>query len=204
MGFIKDLGKLAGTVAGVAIGAPISLVGEIVKSDFIQDIGEGVYKVTEHTGELLGNVTEGVAETVYGTVKSDSVMQSQGLEKVVDGGTTYVKGMAKGMVKMASNGLETVGAIIDGDTDKAIRIGKDIAKTVAVGTLAIGVADVLDGLDIVDDDFDGALVENPNEHHVTPHWRTLPDGREIWVDGDGDTNVDTFDGWYQSNPDYKA
>ena len=39
MGFIKDLGKMAGSVAGIAIGAPISLVGEVIKSDFIQEIG---------------------------------------------------------------------------------------------------------------------------------------------------------------------
>ena len=44
MGFIKDLGKFAGSVAGIAIGAPICLVGEVVKSDFIQEIGEGVYR----------------------------------------------------------------------------------------------------------------------------------------------------------------
>lgn len=41
-------------------------------------------------------------------------------------------------------------------------------------------------------------------HHVSPHYRTLPDGREIWVDGDGDTTVDTYDGWMQHNPDYRV
>ncbi|PEE25959.1 hypothetical protein CON98_33140, partial [Bacillus toyonensis] len=45
--------------------------------------------------------------------------------------------------------------------------------------------------------------ENPNAHHVTPHERVLPDGRTIWVDGDGDTSVDTQGGWEQHNPDYR-
>ena len=41
MGFIKDLGKSAGFVAGMVIGTPISLVGEVVNSDFIKEIGIG-------------------------------------------------------------------------------------------------------------------------------------------------------------------
>ena len=45
--------------------------------------------------------------------------------------------------------------------------------------------------------------ENPNTHHVTPHERVLPDGRTIWVDGDGDTSVHTQGGWEQHNPDYR-
>ena len=40
-------------------------------------------------------------------------------------------------------------------------------------------------------------------HHVTPHERVLSDGRTIWVDGDGDTTVDTSDGWFQGNPNYR-
>lgn len=45
------------------------------------------------------------------------------------------------------------------------------------------------------------LVENPNDHHVEPYWRTLEDGTEIWVDGDGDSSENTNEGWTQSNPD---
>lgn len=202
MGFIRNVGKLAGAVAGVAIGAPINLAGEIVNSNFLKDIGKGVYTMSEHTGELLGNVAEGVSETVYGTVKSDSYMQSRGFEKVVESGASYVSGVAKGISKMATNGMETVDAILVGDTDRAIEVGKEIIKTVAVGTLAVGVADVIDNLDVFDDDV--TIVDNPNIHHVTPHERVLSDGRTIWVDGDGDTSVDTYGGWYQSNPDYKV
>ncbi|MEK3976219.1 hypothetical protein [Psychrobacillus sp. FSL K6-1267] len=50
-------------------------------------------------------------------------------------------------------------------------------------------------------------VDNPNSHSVEPHWRTLSNGETIWVDGDGDTNVNQSaeegGGWSQSNPDYR-
>ena len=52
-------------------------------------------------------------------------------------------------------------------------------------------------------DAEYATEENPNTHHVTPHERTLPDGRTIWIDGDGDSRVDTQGGWEQHNPDYR-
>lgn len=209
MGFIKDLGKIAGSVAGMAIGAPISLVGEVVKSDFIQEIGEGVYRVSGRTGELLGNVTEGAVETVYGTLTSDKTMQSGGIDKVVDSGVTYAKGIVNGTVRTVGNVLETADAILDGDTDKAIKVGKELVKTAAIATFAVTATDVIDGLDIFDDADDSFadnddFIENPNIHHVRPHERVLPDGRKIWVDGDGNTDIDTFDGWFQTNPNYKA
>lgn len=198
MGFIKNIGIIAGAAAGGLVGGPIYFVGELTNIDLLRDIGEGALKVTERTGELLGSVTEGVAETVYGTVKKDSDMQSKGFEKVVESGGSYIKGVGKGMEKMVKDGLGTAGAIINGDTDKAVKTAKEIVKTVAVGVIAVGVIDFADGMDAFD------LVENPNEHYVTPHERILSDGSTIWVDGDGDTAVDTNGGWVQSNPDYKA
>lgn len=83
--------------------------------------------------------------------------------------------MGRGILKTAESGIETVGAIIDGDTDKAIKVGKEMVKTAAIGALSLGVLDVIDG---------------------------IADG--IDVDGDGDTSVDTYDGWVQHNPDYRV
>jgi hypothetical protein len=233
-GLIKDIIKLTGCVAGAVIGVPIYVAGDIVESEFLQEIGEGVYKATERTGELLGNITEGAIEMVYGTMTSNKQIQSSGFDKVIDSGVTYAEGITKGVTKMATNGIETVGAILDGDTNKAIKVGKEILKTVAVGALAISVADVLDGQDAFDDNNHGLIevdnsndhhvtglenfdnthhglvgadnhyIDNPNTHHVTPYERTLADGRKIWVDGDGNTSVDTFGGWTQSNPNYKG
>ncbi|MDR7316053.1 hypothetical protein [Brevibacillus nitrificans] len=48
------------------------------------------------------------------------------------------------------------------------------------------------------------LQGNSNVHHVEPHWRTLSDGARIWVDGDGDTSVNTYGGWTQHNPDFRV
>lgn len=208
MGLIKSLGKVAGCVAGVVVGGTVELVGEVVKSDFLKEVGDGVYKASERTGEMLGGIAEGGAEALYGAINSDKNMQAQGIDKIIEMGGAYVSSAAKGIANVANKGVETVGAILDGDTDTAKRTGKEVAKVALVSTLTVGVLDVIDGLDGLDPDV-GMLdtaeaIENPNMHHVSPHFRTLPDGREIWVDGDGDTTVDTYEGWYQHNPDYKG
>ena len=203
MGFIKELGTIAGSIAGAAIGLPVYLAGEVVNSDFLREVSDGVFYASKRTGELVGNVAEGATEIVYGTATKDTTMQSEGFNKVVDSGVTYVGGVVTGVGRMAVNGVETIGAILDGDTEKAIKVGKEVAKTVAIGALAVTVSDVLD--DVANfGQGTTTLVENPNSHHVTPHYRTLSNGRTIWVDGDGDTSIDTFDGWEQSNPDYRV
>ncbi|WP_180320099.1 hypothetical protein [Peribacillus loiseleuriae] len=50
--------------------------------------------------------------------------------------------------------------------------------------------------------------DNPNNHTVQPHWRTLESGERIWVDGDGDSSInhtaEQGGGWDQSNPDYRT
>ena len=188
MGFIKDLGEIAGSIAGAVIGGPVYLAGTIFDSELLKDIGDGAYHVTARTGRLLGNATEGVVEVVEGTVNDNKEQQKQGINKVIDSDATYAKGMIRGVGKLAETGIETTKAICDGDTDKLIKCGKEIIKVAAVGTLAIGVMDVVDG--IVDMDIDGghdthadfSYGENAPQYWVeAPHtaaggyFRTMPD-----------------------------
>jgi len=216
MGKGKEIGAIFGAIAGTVVGLPVHIAAAVTESDFLSEISEGITKVSMNTGALLGDVAEGTSETIKGVVNEDKKLQKQGIDRVINSGTTYVKGVGKGVAKLAGNGIETIGAVVDGDTEKAKKVGKEIVKTVAVGVMAIGVADVVDGiidadfdLDIQDDGFEDVaneefLLEHPDMHHVTPHERVLSDGTSIWVDGDGDTTVDTYDGWYQDNPSYKG
>jgi hypothetical protein len=210
MGFLKELGSAVGSIAGVVIGTPIILAGEVVNSDFIKEVGEGACKATANTGKVLGSLAEGTVECVSGLVSSDSAKASRGFEQVVDTGVKTVAGVGLGVLNLADKGINTIGAIAEGDKDKAVKIGKELVKTACVATLAVGVFDAVDGA--IDDEFDlfdhddsdsYQLVENPDTHHVEPHERELSDGSVIWVDGDGDTTVDTHDGWEQHNPDYR-
>lgn len=205
MGFLKDLGHTVGTVAGVVVAAPVYLAGELVDSDFIKEVADTACRVTVHTGDLLGTVAEGTGKCIEGALNKDGRVFGEGLGEVVEAGVDTVVGMGKGMMHIAGQGLETAAAIANGDTETAIKTGKELAKVALVGTVAIGLADVMDGVvDMFDDDIEYQVFENENVHHVTPHWRTLPDGREIWVDGDGNTAINQGTGWVQSNPNYRV
>jgi hypothetical protein len=64
-------------------------------------------------------------------------------------------------------------------------------------------------IDITEVETEQDIVENPNTHHVDPHWVDgyyRADGtyvEEYWRDGDGDTSINTEVGWVQSNPNFK-
>lgn len=225
MEFIKDLGSFAGKVAGGVVGGAIEIVGEVADSDFIKDIGKGVNQVSSRSGELLGRLAEGTVDTVTGIISDDDYLKNKGKSQFINATVDTITGVANGVVTVGKKGIDTAGAILNGDTEKAIECGKDLVKIAAVSTLSIGVIDIIDGLDAVDildgtnqmvlsdgididdtvdADFNDVGIENPNMHSVTPHWRTLSDGREIWIDGDGDTSINTGDGWIQHNPNYKS
>jgi len=203
MGFFKELGEVVGTVAGAIVSAPIYVVGEVVDSDFIKDVAEATYKVTAHTGSLAGDIAEGTGKCVGGIIRQDGSAVGEGLGQVLEAGVNTVVGMGKGVAHVASQGIDTACAIANGDVETAIKTGKEVAKVALVGTFAVGVGDLIEGVtDLEDQDY--VLMENEDTHYVSPHWRTLPSGERIWVDGDGNTSIHRDYGWSQSNPDYRV
>lgn len=218
MGFFTSLGNVAGTLVGGVVGGTVSLVGDIVDSNTIREIGQGAYKVTANTGKQLGRMADGAAKCVGGIITEDKNKTSAGAKEMMDTASEVVKQTGKGIASTVSMGLEGVDAILDGDEKKAVDIGKKFVKGAAIGILSVGVLDAVDGMmdgnildsdgdgvpDFLDDDKTYQLVENSNTHHVTPHWRHYADGSKTWVDGDGNGAVNTYDGWTQHNPDYRV
>lgn len=214
MGFMRSLGTITGKLVGGAIGGTVSLVGDIVGSDFISDIGKGACAVTAHTGEVLGSFGDGALGCVAGIITQDTSKIKEGAWAMADTTADYIVDMGKGIVNTVKLGADGITAIYNGDVDQAVEVGKTFVKIAAVSALSFSVLDAVDGsLDghVLDFDHDGVcdlfekhgFIENPNTHHVTPHERHLADGRVIWVDGDGNSAVNTMGGWTQTNPNYR-
>lgn len=230
MGFLKGLGSFVGQVAGDVVGGMVKVVGEVSGSKFIEEIGDGVKKASYFAGDKLGEAASGTWDIAAGVITQDEDKLDAGLNDIGKAVGDTAKAAGHTVCNVVKNGTDTVGGLLDGDHDRAIEGAKGLLKVGAVGALSFGIIDLVDGVDGVDGetsdtpnitekdggstqaaadteagaDDEVVLVENPNSHHVEPHWRTLPSGETIWVDGDGDTSVNTFEGWEQSNPAYRV
>lgn len=147
MSILRGVGKFAGKAAGLVIGGPIQVVGEITGVKLIEDIGKGTRKASEFAGDTVGQVAAGAVDTVSGLLNDNETQRNKGLGEM----GSAVSRTAKGVVVTAKNtiqsGGEVVGGFIDGDNERIKKGATDIVKSVAVGVLAVGVVDVVDGPD---------------------------------------------------------
>lgn len=233
MGFLKDLGSFVGEVAGTVIGGSVKVVGEITGVQLLEEIGDGVKKASSLAGETMGKAASGIWDVGAGIITQNEQRLDEGFNDVGGAIGTTVKGIGGTIINIAENSGKVIEGAISGDSEGFSAGAKGLIKTAAVGALAIGVLDMavdLDGSDsdvaIVSDTDSSVeiiapqdavinsehsiaasnsdiLIENSNTHHVEPHFRELSNGTTIWVDGDGDSTVDTYDGWTQHNPDYR-
>ncbi|WP_413305814.1 hypothetical protein AA0X95_04460 [Bacillus sp. 1P10SD] len=230
MGLFRDIGTFAGKVAGVVIGGPIQVVGELTGVDLIEDIGKGVQKASTIAGETLGTFTDGAVGTVSGIIQEDPAKRDEGLSSMGNAIGTTAKGVYTTVKITLKNGADVIGGAMDGDMDTVKRGATGIVKTVAVGALAIGVVDFIDGADGIDLNADADVADadynsdsgvhlvephtvnsDPGAHHVDPHYvngYVRSDGTEVsgyWRDGDGDSSThltaEQGGGYIQTNPD---
>lgn len=218
MGFFQDLCGGIGTIVGGVIGGAVSVVGDIVGSDTIREIGVGAYKVTANTGKKVGKFADGAVKCVDGIISEDKLKTSVGVNEMFDTAAETVEDFGKGIVSTANMGIEGVSAIVEGDEKKAVEVGKKFVKIAAISALSFSVLDAIDGacdgsildadqdgvIDFLEDNEDITIIENPEMHHVNPHWRHYSDGSKVWVDGDGNSMINTYGGWNQHNPDYRV
>lgn len=240
MSFLKGLGQFAGEVTGKVLGGSVRVVGEITGSPFIKEIGNGVEKATINTGKTAGQLASGVFDVAKGVVKSDSAAVDNGLGDIGGAVSNTAKGVVASAKYVYNNGKDVVTGIKDDDMDKVKQGAKGLVAAAAVSVVAVGIIDVIDGVDGIgefaaaDSDVNGdsditvnsdpnpsvhpsdqsveeASLENPNTHHVQPHYVDgyyRADGTYVegyYRDGDGDTGVDNPNGGYeQHNPDYKT
>lgn len=213
MGFLRDLGKFTGKASGFVVGGTVNVVGEVTGSKFIKEVGNGVKKASEFAGDTLGQVADGAWNTASGIIQKDDEKIEKGLGNIGNSISRTAKGVYHTAKSTYHNGKNVYEGFKYNDDDK-IRSGvSNIAKTVAVGVLAVGVVDMVDGVDtgdptennhVLDDGSNGVdtnshqinqqtlqfeldesaeTTENPGTHHVKPHWVEGHWREGQWVEG---------------------
>jgi hypothetical protein len=200
LSFFRELGRLAGKATGAVIGGAVNVVGEMTGSQWIKEVGDGVKKASEFAGDTFGQAVDGVWNTASGIIQKDEAKIEKGLGNIGESISRTAKGVYQTAKHTYQNGKGVYEGLRDDDGKKIKNGLTNIAKTVAVGTLAVGIVDVIDGADHSDwaesdqglgnigngADANGHSMgsytgysevaasieseENPGTHHVRPHW----------------------------------
>lgn len=150
MDFLKDLGKLAGYVTGKVLGGTVRVAGELVRSDYIKEIGNDVEQVTAKTGEIAGHAASGVWDLGAGLITADKQQSKAGLHELEQTAITTARGIGHGIEYVVESGKDVVTGFKDSDKARLKDGVKKLGKAAAISILAIGVIDVVDGPDVPD------------------------------------------------------
>ena len=217
MGFFKELGGLVGAIAGGVIGGSVAIVGEVIGSDFVKEIGESVCQVSINAGQTVGQAADGVSGVVGGIITQDDKLINQGFNDVGKSIEKTALGMINGVGHIATNSVEVLEGVVSGNTDQTVKGAKNLIKVAAIATLGVGIADYVgiigdDFSENVDGDYiaDSSLesindynviesaedvVDIQDSHYVNPHYvdeYVRSDGtpvRGYYRDGDGDSST---------------
>ncbi|RFB12717.1 hypothetical protein DZB84_18375 [Bacillus sp. HNG] len=112
--------------------------------------------------------------------KHEQIKKSTLEDKIIDGSFAILTAPIRHSFNFAKG-------IINEDPQKVVKSG----LMLGVGFLGIGaIAEAVDALEGMNLDALNSLeFSSEGLEFVDPHIRTLPDGSEIWIDGDGDTEV---------------
>lgn len=163
MGNIKKMGGFLGKALGTVTGEPIKFIGKKTGKKYIEEIGEGVKQASNNTGHLAGSLAEGAWNTSSGLIHKDEAKREEGLHELKGTATQKAKGIGKTIKQTAVNGKDVLEGAALQDKDQIMKGAKGLGKTLAITTIAVGVAD---GLDMIGDDgaeAQAATIETRND-----------------------------------------
>ncbi|WP_040952061.1 hypothetical protein [Gorillibacterium massiliense] len=147
MDFLKKAGHFTGKMTGLVIGGSVRVVGELAGSPFIKEIGDSVEKVTVKTGDTLGTAASGLWDTGAGLITADPVQRDSGLADLGGAARSVARGTVQGAEYVYRNGKDAVDGLRENDSKQVKSAAKNLVKAAAIGALAVGVIDVVDGPD---------------------------------------------------------
>ncbi|MBE9236871.1 hypothetical protein IQ227_12765 [Anabaena aphanizomenioides LEGE 00250] len=143
MGFLKTFGNIAGKIIGSTVGGGIEVVGNYLDSNFIKEVGQGVYQSTVASTETLATLADGVVTAVHGVATDDEQKIASGFSDVENAVKSTAIGVGRTLGYTATSVGEVFNGLANNDLEMAGRGAKKVAKVIAVGTLAVGIGDIL-------------------------------------------------------------
>ncbi|UPK43065.1 MULTISPECIES: hypothetical protein [Paenibacillus] len=167
MGFLKELGQFAGEVTGKVLGGTVRVAGELTGSPFIKEIGNGVEKATINTGKTVGQLASGTYDMASGVIRKDSTALDTGLTDIGGAVSNTAKGVVISAKYVYKGGKDVVVGMKEEDMERVKLGAKHLVAAAAVTTLAVGLVEVVDGVDSMDSAAES--IDNTITHDVAPH-----------------------------------
>jgi hypothetical protein len=135
---LRKAGVISGAIVGGVIGGVLSVIGKVSKVKIIDDIGESVVDSTILTGSIAGNIASGTADLVSGAIQKDEVKITEGTHELKDTGTQVVNNFIGNVKLIAGSGGEILSGVKQ-KNHKKIKSGfKSLIKVASVGFLTVG------------------------------------------------------------------
>ena len=160
MAFFRSTGKIIGTVTGEVIGGGVKFVGQKVESKWIEEVGEGVKKSSYVAFDNAGQFIDGAAQGTYGLIRNDEIYKQKGLDDLFDSSGRTLKGIGSTLKYTGKNAGTTFKGIVNQDKALIVQGVKGLGKVVAVSSLAVGVIEFADGIDLAE----AEGMETRNDH----------------------------------------
>ncbi|WP_051348369.1 HNH endonuclease [Peribacillus kribbensis] len=146
MGFFHTGGYAFGQASGYVLGEPVKFFGRITGSEFFQEVGTDIQKVSISTGQSIGQLGSGTVSTVKGLLTNNKHVRNEGLKELYAVMERTANGLETMVIHTAQNGKDIVVGVVDRDSRRLLNGTKGIAKTMIVGSVAVGIVDVIDGI----------------------------------------------------------
>ncbi|WP_052728240.1 HNH endonuclease [Domibacillus tundrae] len=158
MGIGRIAGKGAGWAAGSVLGGAVKLAGKATKQDWLEEAGTSVKNASTSALETAGQLIDGGVGLTAGAIRKDEEQKKRAMNDVKESAGRTVKGVAGTVKYSAVNAAEVVKGAASGDRDQAISGLKNLGKVVVTATVAVGVIDLMDGMDTAE------AIETRNDH----------------------------------------
>lgn len=145
MKLLKGIGNAAGELTGLVLGGTVRVVGELAGSSFVREIGDGVESATRFAGRKAGELASGAWDMTAGLIRQDGTQLNEGLQDLGGAVTDTAKGIGHVLVTVAENSGNVVKGIAHKDKELLKSGAKGLVYTAAVGAVAVGVVDAVDG-----------------------------------------------------------
>ncbi len=138
MNNIKKVGIIGGAVVGGVIGGAVGIVGRVVKSKFLEELGDSIVDSTILTGQIAGNAVSGATKVVAGGVRGSAEEMNDGKNDLMDAGGQVVNNFVSNTKTVINNSGEIFEGVKTHDGKKILNGAKTLGKIAVIGAVTVG------------------------------------------------------------------